>query len=59
MGDLLSKIGYALASLFLIFNYGMLLMGFTQKIIAELTFCFFALNITCKENAKIRISESQ
>jgi NADH-quinone oxidoreductase subunit H len=35
MEDLLIKIGYALASLFLIFNYGMLLMGFTQKIIAR------------------------
>lgn len=31
----LIKIGYALASLFLIFNYGLLLIGFTMKIIAR------------------------
>lgn len=35
MQDILIKIGYAIASLFLIFNYGVLLMGLTQKIIAR------------------------
>ena len=35
MDNLWIKIGFALASLFLIFNYGMLLMGFTYKIIAR------------------------
>ncbi len=35
MSDILIKIGYALASLFLIFNYGLLLIGVTMKIIAR------------------------
>ncbi|HHE55684.1 MAG TPA: NADH-quinone oxidoreductase subunit H [Caldithrix abyssi] len=35
MSDILIKIGYALASLFLIFNYGLLLIGVTLKIIAR------------------------
>lgn len=35
MNDLLIKIGYAIASLFLIMNYGLLLMGFVQKIVAR------------------------
>ncbi len=35
METVLIKIGYALASLFLIFNYGLLLIGFTMKIIAR------------------------
>ncbi len=35
METILIKIGYALASLFLIFNYGLLLIGFTMKIIAR------------------------
>ncbi|OQX83730.1 MAG: hypothetical protein B6D63_05765, partial [Candidatus Latescibacteria bacterium 4484_7] len=35
MVDILIKIGYALASLFVIMNYGLLLMGTTMKIIAR------------------------
>ncbi len=35
METVLVKIGYAIASLFLIFNYGLLLIGFTMKIIAR------------------------
>ena len=35
MEEILIKIGYALASLFLIINYGLLLMGFIQKIVAR------------------------
>lgn len=35
MEDILIKIGYAVASLFLIFNYGMLLIGSTMKIVAK------------------------
>jgi NADH-quinone oxidoreductase subunit H len=35
MEAILIKIGYALASLFLIFNYGMLLIGVTMKIVAK------------------------
>ncbi|HKI46797.1 MAG TPA: NADH-quinone oxidoreductase subunit H [Balneolales bacterium] len=35
MEEILIKLGYTLASLFLIFNYGMLLMGFVQKIVAR------------------------
>ncbi len=35
MENILIKLGYALASLFLILNYGLLLMGFVQKIVAR------------------------
>ena len=35
MREVLIKFGYAVASLVLIFNYGVLLMGFTQKIVAR------------------------
>ena len=35
MSEIWIKIGYALASLFLIFNYGLLLIGVTMKIIAR------------------------
>ena len=35
MSDIWVKIGYALGSLFLIFNYGLLLIGVTMKIIAR------------------------
>ena len=35
MEEILVKIGYALASLFLIFNYGLILMGITMKIVAR------------------------
>ena len=35
MQQALIKLGYAICSLLLIFNYGILLMGFTQKIVAR------------------------
>lgn len=35
MREVLIKFGYAVTSLVLIFNYGVLLMGFTQKIVAR------------------------